>query len=119
MGDQMTTNQIIQSRDGINALDEYGDSPLILAINNDWTMLVAMLLNSRMPMVDVNYRKGNGYTALIYSIWADSKPFLVEMLLRRGADPSLPVMQEGSRGNTALHIACSLGHQQQAELLIK
>jgi ankyrin repeat protein len=47
----------IAEGDGINAFDEWGHTPLMIATQNDYLQVIAALLNARKPKVDVNYAK--------------------------------------------------------------
>jgi ankyrin repeat protein len=42
----------------------------------------------------------------------------MQALLRKGADPNAAILQEGSKGNTALHFSCMLEKPKHAELLL-
>ena len=46
-------------------------------------------------------------------------PGILQALLRRGADPNVAVLQEGSKGNTPLHFACLLEKHKHAEMLLE
>ena len=48
---------MIEEHKGINALDEWGQSLLMLATQKNDLQTVALLLNARMPKVDVNKAK--------------------------------------------------------------
>lgn len=48
---------MIEAHVGINAVDEYGQTPLMIAAQNDNLVVLAMLLNTRKPKVNVNIAK--------------------------------------------------------------
>jgi hypothetical protein len=48
---------IIAEGDGINAVDEWGQTPLMIATQRDSLQIIASLLNARRPKVDVNIAK--------------------------------------------------------------
>lgn len=106
---------------GINAVDQWGQSALMLAISSGVVPIVAGLLNARMPKININYAKANGKTAIFYvieSTKADDS-WLLNAMLRRGADPNVKMLNEGSFGNTPLHFACLLGKYSHVELLLE
>lgn len=49
--------ELIDQHKGVNAVDEWGQSPLIIAVANQYLDVVSALLNTRMPKVDVNFAK--------------------------------------------------------------
>lgn len=44
---------------------------------------------------------------------------MLQALLRKGADPNVAILTEGSRGNTPLHFACLLEKHKHADLLLQ
>jgi len=102
---------------GINAVDHHGQSSLMVATMNNQLTVVAVLLNTRRPRVDIDMAKPSGYTALFYSINLKSTDVILA-LLRRGADPNKQLTLPGSIGNTALHFACLFEKPRFAELLL-
>ena len=108
---------MITEGDGINAFDEWGHTPLMLATQNDAIQVIAALLNARRPKVDVNLSKASGYTALFYATELKNT-VIMQALLRKGADPNAVILQEGSRGNTPLHFSCMLEKPKHTELLL-
>eukprot|EP01039_Chlorochromonas_danica_P001551 gene1549-1689_t len=110
--------ELIDQHVGVNAYDEWAQTPLMIAVQLQRVDIVAALLNTRMPKVDVNAAKPSGVTALFYAI-EKGTPSVVTALLRRGADPNAILHHEGSRGNTPLHHACLLEKPKQAELLLE
>lgn len=48
---------LIDSHIGVNAVDEWGQTPLIIAVQMNRMEVIAALLNTRMPKVDVNAAK--------------------------------------------------------------
>lgn len=109
---------LIDEHKGINSMDEYGQTPLMLAVSKQYTAVVASLLNARMPKVDVNMAKTSGFTAVFYAV-ESATPSILQALLRRGANPNAHVLQEGSRGNTPLHYACLLEKFKHIEILLE
>ena len=109
---------LIEGHKGINSMDEYGQTPLMIAVSRQYQPIVAALLNTRRPKVDVNLVKANGFSALIYAV-EKANPGILQALLRRGADPNMAVTQDGSRGNTPLHYACLLEKVKHATMLLE
>ncbi|RYH07508.1 ankyrin repeat domain-containing protein [archaeon] len=87
--------EMIDLHKGINAFDEWGQTPLMLAVQNTRVDVVAALMNTRMPKVDVNAAKTSGTTALFYAV-QKATPSIVSALLKRGADPNAKLLQEVS-----------------------
>lgn len=110
--------ELVDARIGADAVDEEGETPLLIAVNQNMNFVISHLLNARMPRPDVNFAKASGFTALFYAINSPSE-FLTNVLLRRGADPNAAVIQAGSRGNTPLHFACLQQKQKHAQLLLQ
>mmetsp|Transcript_25947 Transcript_25947/g.24795 ORF Transcript_25947/g.24795 Transcript_25947/m.24795 type:complete len:322 (-) Transcript_25947:52-1017(-) len=110
--------EIIRESRGINAVDEWGQSTLMIVVAIQNYAVFAALMNTRRPTVDVNLVKSSGFTALFYAVQHASIE-IVQALLRRGADPNSAVLQEGSRGNTPLHFACLLEKIKQIEALLE
>mmetsp|Transcript_25754 Transcript_25754/g.43400 ORF Transcript_25754/g.43400 Transcript_25754/m.43400 type:complete len:316 (+) Transcript_25754:103-1050(+) len=109
---------MIDRKKGVNALDEWGQSILMLATREGELTVVATLLNARMPKVNVNMAKSSGYTALFYAI-ENRDTNILKALLRRGANPNVSLKQEGAVGNTPLHFACLMEKQKHTELLLE
>jgi ankyrin repeat protein len=116
-GNSSMVLDLIEEHRGINAVDQWGQSALMFAVSSQSLLLFSALMNTRRPTVNVNLMKSSGFTALFYAV--EKAPFgIVQALLRRGADPNIAVLQEGSRGNTPLHFACLLEGYKNAALLL-
>jgi len=102
-------------------MDEWGQTPLMLALSRPRELLsvVAFLMNTRRPMVDVNLAKASGFTALFYAVEHNLPVEILKALLRRGGDPNMAATSEGSIGNTPLHYACFLEKLKHAEALLE
>lgn len=109
---------LIDAHTGVNSMDEYGQTPLMIAVSQQILPVVASLLNTRLPKVDVNMAKANGFNALFYAV-ERATPSILEALLRRGADPNSAVKQDGGKGNTPLHYACMLEKVKHAGILLE
>jgi len=108
---------MIENHQGVNAIDEWGQTPLMMAVQLQKLEVVAALLNTRNPYVNVNAAKANGFTALFYAVEL-SKPTMLTALLSKGANPRVVNLSEGSRGTTVLHLACMLEKTKHVELLL-
>src|SRR5437868_3293943 len=49
--------ELIEQHKGVNAVDEWGQTPLIIAVSYNYLDVFSALLNTRMPKVDVNLAK--------------------------------------------------------------
>eukprot|EP01035_Chromulina_nebulosa_P036997 gene36997-49922_t len=49
--------ELIDAHRGVNAVDEWGESPLMVAVRTESLTIISSLLNARMPKVDVNFVK--------------------------------------------------------------
>ncbi|KAJ1431981.1 ankyrin repeat-containing domain protein [Ochromonadaceae sp. CCMP2298] len=108
---------LIEAHMGVNAVDEWGHTPLMVAVQGERMEVVAALLNTRMPTADLNKEKSSGFTALFYAVELE-QPSLLTALLRRGAHPTPSIKQAGSRGTTPLHLACKLEKLKHIEELL-
>ncbi len=50
-------SEMIDNHIGVNAVDEWGQTPLMIAVQMKHLPIVAALLNTRLPKVDVNAAK--------------------------------------------------------------
>ncbi len=110
--------QLIQNHTGINVFDEWGQTPLMIATINNYLFVVSALFNTVRPPVDVNLTKNNGFAAIHYAISLKGTEVL-KFLLKRKADPNVAIQENGSKGNTPLHLACLLEKPDHAELLLQ
>jgi ankyrin repeat protein len=106
---------LLEQHIGVNAVDEYGQTPLMIALTNNHVHIIGELMNTRKPTVDINFAKHSGFTALFYAV-QHSQPAIIQGLLRRGADPTMVTVEHG---NTPLHMACLLEKRKAAELLLE
>jgi hypothetical protein len=56
---------MVQAHTGVNAVDEWGQTPLMIAVIQKNLPLIAELLNARGPTVDVNLAKAAGFTVIL------------------------------------------------------
>lgn len=102
----------ILSRGGdINAKDNTGKTPLVLAITNAPTDTVELLLSMG---ADVNIKDGQGDSSLHFAAMGKDEK-LVDILAARNADINV----ENNEGETALDLAMEFGRQEMALCLIK
>lgn len=117
-GDIPVVLDLLDKHVGVNAINEWGDTALMVAILNKNVHVFAELLNTRRPTVDVNHAKSSGFTALFYAVEYSSLS-LFQALLRRGADANASLVAVGSAGSTPLHLACYLEKPKHAEALLE
>ena len=96
---------MIDQHIGINAIDEFGQTPLMISIVNKNMLIMSSLLNTRRPIVNVHLTKPSGYNAIFYAVQYGG-PDVLQSLLYRGADPNTVIMTDSGKGNTPLHYAC-------------
>ena len=109
---------MIDDHIGINAIDEFGQTPLMIAIINKNILVISSLLNTRRPIVNVHTSKPSGYNAIFYAVQY-AGPDVLQSLLYRGADPNAVIISDSGKGNTPLHFACLLEKIKHADLLIR
>ena len=117
-GNNSRALDLIDSHIGINSFDEFGQTPLMISVISNNLMVFASLLNTHYPQADCNLTKSSGYSAVIYAVQNNNLGFL-QALLRKRANPNIPIVQSGSKGNTALHFAFLLEKYKHAELLLQ
>lgn len=117
-GNFSTVMEMIDNHKGVNAIDEWGLSPLMIATQSRYIPIISSLLNARRPSININYAKNTGFTAVFYAIELSSTDVLLA-LLRRGIDPNAAILEESARGNTPLHYACMFEKAKHAEALLQ
>ncbi|KAG5192511.1 ankyrin repeat-containing domain protein [Tribonema minus] len=112
-GDAESVARYIAHGGDVNIRDSIGDSPLMLAAENDFTDIIKLLVHE--GGADINGKAGAGMeTPLIlaaYYGYTGLCVFLVEMC---GADMEV----RSGRGDTALNVACHWGNVDTAQYLL-
>jgi ankyrin repeat protein len=96
-GAKETAILLINSGADLEAPDEEGNTPLILAVGNEMTEVVKLLVEKG---VDLNAQKADGETALMSAVQAD-RIEIITLLVSQGANLNL----SNKKGKTALYIA--------------
>lgn len=78
---------MLTERRGALAVNEWGDSPLMIAVRNDYLSAFSYFINARKPMIDINFAKSSGHTALFYAVPLKLTS-MVKALLQRGGPHS-------------------------------
>ena len=111
-GDLNAVRRQIMLGADLNSRDEYGQTPLIYAVDHGRDGVVNVLLVSG---ADPNARTRTGWTPLMYAA-RDGRPARVaELLLAAGADPSL----RNDAGQTALEIARASDNRAVMDVLVQ
>jgi len=110
-GDRELVASFIKAGIDINAKEEDGRTPLLMAAEKGDAGMAALLADNG---ADVNARDGDGYTALMYAAYQGNRE-LAELILRHGAD----VHAKDKDGWTAQRFALLQGKTEVAELLKK
>lgn len=122
-GDVSGIMEMVDHHVGVNAVDKYGNSALMAAVDAGapMQMVVATLINAWQPRVDVNFQKPSGHSALFYAATADEKrgTAILRALLKLGANPNVALTQPGTLGFTPLHFACKTLNLKNAALLLE
>ena len=101
-GNIQAVREAIISGVNVNAADDFGRTPLILAAHKGHDEIVNALLDSG---ADPNHKNAGGMTALMLSAWRGYAE-IVSALLHAGADPNA----KNNDGETALMFAAMCGH---------
>lgn len=100
--------QKVEDGVGINAVDEWGSTPLMVAVRSMNSILFSGLLNA-LPKCDVNKAMPAGHTALFFTVSSSSSSSLassfLRALIRKGANPSPSLQSPEEAGTTPLHFA--------------
>lgn|GEM_PF-2622815 len=105
---------LIQAGADINAPDNYGNTPLHMAVERKSYQLLRWLLD-RGAMGSINAKNRQGESPLHMAAKLDEYPFsLVKDLIKAGADTNL----QDKSGNTPLHTAALKGYNQLIRLLL-
>jgi hypothetical protein len=103
---------MVDNHTGVNAVDQFGNSALMSAVQlssmsavqtgGNMQMAFAALLNSWRPKVHVNFAKPSGHSALFYAVTqaeGDVKGnMILKALLKRGAEPNVALKQPDAIG---------------------
>ncbi len=103
--------QVLEQGIDVNATDEKGNTPLMLASYNGHTEVVRHLLEHE---ARIGVRNGEGRTALMFAA-TGSFPETVEALLEEGADPNTTGEVEGW---SALMFATAEGNREVVQVLL-
>jgi len=101
---------LVKAGIGVNARDQHGLTPLMHAVQPKQQLLIAALLNSARPKVDVNLGRRSGHNPVFYSI-QDRDTSTLRALLRRGGDPNIALIGGATAGQTPLHVACAMADE--------
>ncbi len=63
-GNISLTLDLIEAHKGVNAVDEWGQTALMIAVSTNNIEIISSLLNTRMPKVDVNLAKSVSVTSV-------------------------------------------------------
>ena len=102
---------LISEGGNVNIVNEYNESPLLIAANsNSGDSTIKILLSNG---ANINHLDDRGNSALIYAVLSDHYK-VVKVLLKNNAN----INQKNKEGNTALYYADNKGHKRIVDLLI-
>ena len=107
-GQTMAAEDLLKNHANINAKDEYGSTPLILATVNHQHDMIKTLMSH---YIDPNIADNNGYTALMHATLINNMEAF-ELLI---TDLNISEKNKGE----SLVIAASLGHMEMVQMLLK
>ena len=110
-----TSNQVVEfllKKANVNTHNASGTTPLSLAVQKQYEIVVRMLLEN--PNTEVNKQNRQGYTPLHYAC-AGENTNIITMLLEKNAD----LFCKTEKGFIPLHIACRKGCVEALEHLIQ
>jgi tankyrase len=113
-GDQGLVDLFVQSSFNIHVLDDDGNSPLLIAIKNGYTVVATILIKAG---VEVNEYDKMGETPLLLTCGKKTQGFksIAERLITRGAY----INERDRNGFTPLMLSISAGTDDISELLIE
>lgn len=117
-GNSSAVYEMLSIRHGALAVNEWGESTLMVTVRKEFLSSFSYIMNTRLPMVDMNFAKSSGHTVLFYAVQSKSTSML-KALLQRGADPTVTLKALGSEGSTPLHFAMLFERKAHAELLLQ
>ncbi len=110
-GNTEAVKQLLEAGTDVNAKNNFGDTPLMLAARYGHNETVGLLLESS---ADINANNNYGWTALMWAARYGHTE-TVKFLLEKGAD----VNRENRHGNTALLFAAYDGSTEMMKLLLE
>ena len=82
-----TFNRILNLINDVNAVNDYGQTPLMLVVNNDLDFVISLMEH---PNIDLNFQEQEGkYTALHRAIYNDHPSIVSQLLTDYRVDCSL------------------------------
>lgn len=118
-GDVVTVKRLLEtppllgSSVNVNERNRHGNTPLLLAVQNNYPVVVRLILGK--DEVEVNLTDKAGWSPLLIACFSNH----IESARLLIADPRTDLNKRGYYGRSALHFACELGYDSILELLLQ